>query len=241
MSSRVAIVLAGGRGTRLGPLTDRTPKPLLAVGGRPFIEWSLATLAETGVSRIVVSCGYQAEALVSHFKMPRSDGLIITVVTESSPLGTGGAIPFAAQSVPDADPLLIANGDSCIAWGLASIWENLDAESDGVIAATRVADSARFGTLVISDDNLLSEIRQNVAGPGLINGGIYLLRRRVIDRFPAARPLSFEGDVLTRLVREGVRLRVLGLDAPFIDIGTRASYEQAETFVGSYLQHRVSR
>lgn len=240
MTGAVAIILAGGRGTRLGALTSDTPKPLLPIAGRPFVEWALASLATSGISRVVVAAGYRAEAIEAHFRVRRTDGLAVTVEVESTPLGTGGAIAFAAEAVPAGDPLLVANGDSCIAGDLATIWSHLDGV-EGVIIAGRLADAGRSGLLEVSPTGLLRAMREKEGGSGLVNAGTYLLRRRLLEHFPARRPLSFEREVLPQLLAKRVPIRVVDLQAPFIDIGVRESLADAETFVNAYLRLRSSR
>lgn len=221
-------------------LTKTTPKPLLPVAGKPFIEWTLASLVGIGFSRVVVSAGYRAEAVRSHFLAPRTDGLDVTVVAEAAPLGTGGAIALAARSVPEGDPVLVANGDSFIAGNLSTIWDSLDESVDGVIVAVRMGDTRRFGRLQISADGLLGGIHENEVGTGWVNGGLYLLRRRVLNRFPTRLPLSFERDVLPGLIAGEARLRVLRMEAPFIDIGVKASLNEAEAFVTAFLRNGTS-
>jgi D-glycero-alpha-D-manno-heptose 1-phosphate guanylyltransferase len=211
----------------------------LTVGGKPFIEWTLATLSDIGISQVVISAGYLAASIETHFRAPRSDGLVVRVVVEPAPLGTGGAIAFAAHSAPDGDPVLVANGDSCIAGGLSMIWSSLDQGIDGVLVAVQVGDSGRFGRLQISADGLLTGLGENQVGTGWINAGVYLLRRRVLDRFPAQVPLSFEREVIPLLIATGVRLRVLRIQAPFIDIGIEASLKEADSFVSAFLDKRT--
>jgi NDP-sugar pyrophosphorylase family protein len=155
------------------------------------------------------------------------------------PLGTAGAIALAAQTVPDGDPFLVANGDSCIAGGLTGVWEGLNQDVDGLVVAAPVADTARFGRLESSRGGFLTSIRENESGPGLVNAGVYLLRRYLLERFPSSRPLSFEKEVLPALIASQIRLLVWPVNRPFIDIGVEESLEAAGRFVDSHLRSAI--
>ena len=223
------MVLVGGRGTRLGAITDRAPKPLLRVAGRPFIDWVLDVLRTSGVRRFVLAAGYRADA-VRTFASQQED---LDVVVETEPMGTGGGSRLAAAST-QGDPVLVANGDSLVAARLDDIWRTLGDASDAVIVGVRVAGEARFGRLRLRGD-YLERIDEKVTGDGLVNAGIYAFRRSLLLELASDRPLSLETDVFPTWLAEGRRIRVLALDAPFIDIGIPASLESAPAFVTRFV------
>jgi len=230
----VGIVLVGGKGTRLGDRTKAFPKPLITVGGRPFLAWVLASLKTTGIRRFVLAAGHHADA-VRAFAAERPD---VTVVVEPSPLGTAGAVGLAATAVPDADPLLVANGDSIVAASLAGVRDRLDADTDAVLVAVSMGAYPRFGRLSVRD-GLLRRIDEKVAGDGPINAGIYILRRELVMDLPAARAVSLETEVLPAWLASGKRIRVLTIDAPFIDIGVPESLARADAFVDEFVRTKL--
>src|SRR5438552_4124663 len=183
------IVLVGGRGIRLGGRTEHLPKPLLPVSGRPFLYWVLGSLATTGVRRFVLAAGHHGERIEA-YAANQSD-FDLTVVREPAPLGTAGAIAFAAATIANADPLLVANGDSIVASDVGCIWEALKPSVDAVVVATIAPGEARYGRLHIQGD-LLTGIKERGGTAGPINAGIYAIRRRLLQSLPPRRPLSLE-------------------------------------------------
>jgi NDP-sugar pyrophosphorylase family protein len=239
-ATAAAVMLVGGRGTRLGPLTHVVPKPLLPVGGRPFIEWPMRVLVEAGVRRFILAAGHGGGLVEGFARELRWDGVAVDVVVEPSALGTAGAIALAAESCHEADPVVVANGDSIVATDLSSIWRELDAGDAGLLVATRVSDCGRFGTVELDRGGHLAGFGGPHKGEGLVNAGIYLLRRRTLRAFQRARPLSLERDVLPRLLNEGAQIRVKVVSAPFIDIGVPESLKDAERFVLDLYQPRIA-
>jgi len=226
----VGIVLVGGKGTRLGQLTGGVPKPLFEVRGRPFLHWVLSSLESAGISQFVLAAGYQAEAM----RRFASDRANVSVVVEPSALGTAGALRLAAEATGEADPLLVANGDSLVAAPLGHIWEALDSQSAAVMVAVPMSGEARYGRIVLRD-GFLSRMDERSAGNGAINAGIYALRRDLVMTIPSKRALSLETDVLPKWLAGGVRVRVLTVDAPFIDIGVPSSLALADSFVDRFM------
>lgn len=233
MTSITAIVLAGGFGTRLRELHPDVPKPMIGLGGRPFLEWVFGYWRRHGVKRFVVSLGHLAGVAQQYLAARADDGLEIVTVVEPQAMGTGGAVRYAAGYVALSDPFLVVNGDSLV---LARA--PLPAEcGDGVLLGVEVDDAARFGTLDIGGNGRLLGFREKEPGAGVINAGVYLLRRALLDRFGGEAPLSIERDVFPKLLREGVDLRVHTVRAPFIDIGTPESLSGAETFLEQHAHH----
>jgi D-glycero-alpha-D-manno-heptose 1-phosphate guanylyltransferase len=226
-----AILLAGGFGSRIKALYPHLPKPMIPIAGRPFLEWAIQYWARQGIMRFVVSLGYLAEAATDYFMTRPPDGLDIATVVEPQPLGTGGAVRFAAQATT-ADPLVIANGDSLVAADIAPVRALLDQDAiDGAILGVRVADAGRFGSLTMDADGRLTGFAEKRPGGGVINAGVYFLRRRLLARFPKQEPLSMETDVFPALLAGGAKLWVVPTEAPFLDIGTPQSLQEAEEFL----------
>ncbi len=223
--------MAGGLGTRLRHVLPETPKPLAPVAGRPFLAWVLDYLARVRPARTFISTGYLAEQFERFVSVEgRRD---VRCVVESGPLGTAGGflnVVAHADHLPDA--WLICNGDSLVLADLRPVVQTWRANPDeGAIVGVEVDDAARFGTLDIDEAGLLRGFREKQPGAGVINAGIYLLPHAWTRGLPARRPLSFEFDVFPDFLAQNRRLRAHRLRAPFIDIGTEASYETAGQFI----------
>ena len=155
----------------------------------------------------------------------------IRSVAENAPQGTAGGF-FHAIAGDASESWLVCNGDSLVCANLTSFLalEERDPE-DGRLLGLHVEDSSRYGNLRIDERGCLAAFNEKVAGSGLINAGVYLLRARLRSRFPAQRPLSFETDWFPARLKEGLRFRVDKVSAPFIDIGTESSLQAAEKFI----------
>lgn len=234
-SPPAAIILAGGRGTRISHIQPDLPKPMIPVDGRPFLEWVIRYFASQGVHRFVVSLGHLAEVAERYFDERAADALSIKTVRETEPLGTGGGMLFAQQAAADADPLILANGDSLVLAPLAGAWQLLDDPTvDGVVLGLDVEDASRYGGLEIDPIGRLLRFREKQPGRGLINAGVYFFRRRLLASFPVKQPLSMELDVFPELLSKGAKLMTHRCCAPFLDIGTPESLAEAEPFLARH-------
>jgi D-glycero-alpha-D-manno-heptose 1-phosphate guanylyltransferase len=223
-----AIVLAGGLGTRLrGVIGADLPKPLAPVAGRPFLEHVLDHLAQSGVTRVVLSIGYRGEAIRAHFGGAYRD-LELRYAPEDEPLGTGGAIQHALAAT-EAPTVFVVNGDSLLAADLAAAARRFaEVRADVVMCLRAVPDTARYGAVrTAADGRVLGYAEKGAAGPGTINGGLYLVRRDLFAGAGLPRQFSFERDFLERRCDD---LRIYGLvtDGYFIDIGIPADYARAQ-------------
>jgi D-glycero-alpha-D-manno-heptose 1-phosphate guanylyltransferase len=231
-----AVVLAGGRGTRLGPVSASVPKPLIRVAGRPFLDLVAGWLREQGVVDTVYSAGHLGEQIESWVEGLRlAAGERATCRREASAMGTGGAVLGCLDLCREL--VLIANGDTLLLTRLSTLVERVRADAlDGIVAAVRVDDTSRFGSLDVGDDGLLRSLREKATGAGVVNAGVYLFRRETLERFLPAKPSSLERDVIPDLLGEGSRIGVAVVDAPFIDIGIPDALVGAEAFVDAYVR-----
>lgn len=232
--SPTVILLAGGFGTRIRELYPDVPKPMIPVAGQPFLEWTIRYWVQQGFHRFIVSLGHLA-AIGERFCAARNgQGLDIRTVVESAPLGTGGAIHYAAQTCGVSDVFVAANADSLVVADMRPAMQLMqDPQVDGVLLGVPVPDTTRYGSLAVEGARLTG-FREKRPGTGLINGGVYVLRRKMLDLFPTQRPMSVETDAFPALLSSGADLRVVPADAPFLDIGTPESVRQAEHFVLSH-------
>jgi D-glycero-D-manno-heptose 1,7-bisphosphate phosphatase len=226
---RQAVVLAGGLGTRLGELTAETPKPLLSVGGRPFLEWVIANLEAQGVEEVILTVGYRAEAFEA-WRSRAPIGVGLRVFVEEEPLGTGGALPRLGEWL---DPtFLVLNGDTLFDAPLRALAAlRAEASAVGALALRAVADVARYGEVRLDGSVVRAFAEKGRTGPGLINGGVYVFAREVVERIPS--PGSIERDLLPALATEG-SLVGLPSDGFFIDIGVPETFEDAQISVARW-------
>jgi len=225
-----AIILAGGRGTRLRSVVSDRPKPLAEVAGRPFVEWLLLTLRTQGVRRAVLATGYKGEMVEAAFGNGARLGLELAYAHETVPLGTGGAARHALQQVT-TDHVLVLNGDSFCPFDVRRLLTNH--QRTGARATLLLApmdDCRRYGTVEAAEDGHVLSFREKNAdlGAGLINAGVYLFDRRTLESIPAGRAVSLENDTFPALIGHG--LYATGGEGPFLDIGTPESYASAERF-----------
>jgi D-glycero-alpha-D-manno-heptose 1-phosphate guanylyltransferase len=233
LNNATAVVLAGGLGTRVRHLAPAVPKPMIAVCGRPFVEWVVRHLQRQGMRHVVLSTGFLGDVVERHFVRGPVAGVQTTCVAEPAALGTGGGFLYAAQqSGARPEFWVVLNGDSLVLTDLAEAARLLgEPEVQGVLVGVPVPDSSRYGTLIFDGMNRLTGFKEKRPGAGVINGGLYLLKPSLLAEFPSARPLSFERDVFARWLARGLDLRVHVTKAPFFDMGTPESLPQAEPFI----------
>src|SRR5215207_2242623 len=218
-----AVILCGGLGTRLGALTADTPKPLLPLGDAPFLDTLLFELGRHGFRRILLLAGFKAELAAEYAAttpLKERFGLDIDIAVEPAPAGTGGALWQARDRLDTA--FLMLNGDSWFDINLRDLAARLAPASGmpealGALALRRLADASRYGAVRLDGDRIAEfAARPAGPGPGLVSGGIYALRRAILDRLgPQA---SLEADLFPALTAEG-RLRGDSFEGYFVDIG----------------------
>lgn len=238
LSQIAAVILAGGRGTRIQHLLPDLPKPMAPVAGKPFLEWVIRYLAGQGICRAILSTGHLAEVVEAHFRSHPVQQVRISCVAEPEPLGTAGGFLHAVRASQESPAAwLVLNGDSLALFDFSLAAKLLIDESvAGVVVGVEMADASRYGTLVQDSTGKLLRFEEKRRGSGVINAGIYLLRGALLDRFPRQSTLSFERDVFPTLTRKGACLKVHTVNAPFLDIGTPETLPQAETFIRRHQQ-----
>jgi NDP-sugar pyrophosphorylase family protein len=230
VSDLQAVILAGGKGTRLRGVVDDKPKALAEVAGRPFIDWILLGLLDHGVRRVVFCTGYLGDHIEDHVRTLCVEGLEISYSPEANPLGTAGAL---RQALPllDSDPLLVLNGDSwCDFRAVLFLNWHLSVRSRASLLLVRTSDTARYGSVEVAAKGRILRFREkDPAGqPGWINAGVYLLARSCVSGLEPNKPVSLEYEVFPRLIPEG--LYGFCTTCSFIDIGTPESYRQSQEF-----------
>ena len=226
-----AFVLCGGAGTRLRPVVADRPKSMALISGAPFLQLLLDRLRCQGVDDVILGTGYMAERIESYFGSGNALRMSIRYSREHEPLDTGGALKLAESLI--SDPVLVLNGDSYVEWSLVQMLELFAAkDADMVIVLQAVADVARYGSVALDRNGRIAQFVEKGAssGPGLINAGVYLVRKQIVRDLPAGTAISLEREVFPRLLDRGVYGLVwTGL---FIDIGIPEDFKRAQTLLG---------
>jgi len=220
-----AILLVGGKGTRLRPLTINTPKPMLPVAGVPFTAHQLAQAKAAGVDHVVLATSYKAEVFSDWLGDGSRLGLEVEYVTEKEPLGTGGAIRNVAdklRSGPD-EPVLIFNGDVLSGHDINRQLDlHAKSDADVTLYLTEVDDPRAFGCVPTDEDRRVTAFLEKTPNPvtNRINAGCYVFKRRVIDAIPANEVVSVERQTFPGLLADGATVMGYVDTAYWLDLGT---------------------
>jgi mannose-1-phosphate guanylyltransferase len=217
-----AILLVGGMGTRLMPLTSKTPKPMLQVAGVPFTEHQIRKAAQAGISEIVLATSYKAELFEPYFGDGAKFGIKIKYAVEESALGTGGGIRNAAALLDDCDQVVIFNGDVLSGHDLAAqIQSHINNKADITLYLTKVEDARAYGCVELLADNQVKSFLEKMENPvsNMINAGCYIFNRKVIDQIPANQVVSVERDTFPSFLSSGVKVYGYLDNSYWLDIG----------------------
>ena len=227
-----AVVLVGGRGTRLQPLTNTRPKPMLPVVNRPIVEHIVGHLAGHGVTEVVLSLGYRPDAFAEAYPDGTCNGVALHYAVEPEPLDTAGAIRFAALDAGIDDRFVVVNGDILTDLDVGRLLAfHADRGAEATITLHPVEDPSRYGVVPTDDDGRVLEFVEKPA-PGtaptdLINAGTYVLEPSVLGRIAGGRRVSIEREVFPAMSADR-SLYALDGQAYWIDTGTPAAYLQAQ-------------
>ncbi len=232
-----AVVLVGGEGRRLRPLTDTRPKPMMSLVDRPFVAHQLDHLRRHGVTAIVFSCGYRPDALRDFFGDGSHYGVQLSYVVDPAPLGTAGAIANVGDALT-GDDLLVLNGDILTDLDLGALMRaHADSGARGTIALTPVDDPSAYGLVRLRPDRAVEAFLEKpsldelIPGePYLINAGTYLLSPSVVARIPTGVQCSIEREIFPLIAADGALYGFPG-NAYWRDIGTPESYLEANVDV----------
>jgi mannose-1-phosphate guanylyltransferase len=228
-----AVVLVGGEGTRLRPLTYTTPKQLLPVAGVPMIERVLANLAVGGVDEVILSMGYRPDAFFEAYPDGTCAGFKLTYVVEPEPRDTAGGVAYAAEQAGLDEAFLVVNGDVITdldVRGVIDFHSSRAGKAEATITLTPVEDPSPFGVVPTDEDGRVLEFIEKPA-PGtaptnMINAGTYVLEPSVVKRIPKGMRVSIERDTFPQLVAAGT-LYAFGSDVYWTDTGTPSLYLEA--------------
>ncbi|MCS6776119.1 MAG: NDP-sugar synthase [Chloroherpetonaceae bacterium] len=228
------IIIAGGLGTRLRPLTYHRPKPLVPVANRPFLEYQVAHLRKYGIDDIVFATNYMAEQIEAHFGDGSRFGVRMRYAIEEEPLGTGGAIRNAAELFP-GETVVVFNGDVLTDFDIEAVLTfHMQKQASATIFLSEVPSPHPFGVLILDDDGMVREWRepseetkQTLAldqdivptGKDLINAGFYVLSPRCIERIPRGVRSSIERDIYPQLIAERAGVYGIAPGGFWMDVG----------------------
>ncbi len=223
-----AVVLVGGRGTRLRPLTLSAAKPMLPTAGVPFLEHLLSRVRAAGMTHVVLGTSYRADTFTEYFGDGSAFGLEIDYVVEDSPLGTGGAIRNVYDKLR-ADTVMVFNGDILSGVDLQSLLQTHESnDADVTLHLVRVDDPRAFGSVPTDDEGRVQAFLEKTEDPPTdqINAGCYVFKRSVIEGIPAGQVVSVERDTFPGLLAGGGRVWGHVDSSYWLDLGTPAAFVQ---------------
>jgi mannose-1-phosphate guanylyltransferase len=235
-----AIVLAGGFGTRLRPLSCTRPKLLFPIGTKPSLDWTIEKLAKSGTKEVILAVNYMADSFIQYYKSKQKPKISFskdTVVSDKStifprPLGTGGPIKNAESLIGRKEPFLVLNGDILTNMDYSELMKRHRAnkKATATIALYRVADPSRYGVAELAQNNrvirFVEKPPREKAPSNLINAGIYVLEPEIFDHIPSGKRVSIEREVFPKLAEEG-KLYGYSFEGLWIDIGKPEDYLRA--------------
>lgn len=220
-----AVIMAGGFGTRLRPMTDNTPKPMLPVGGRPVMEWVVEQLKSAGIRRVMVTTHYLPEKIQQHFGDGSAFGMEMEYVNEDRPLGTGGALGLIEQS---GGPLLVINGDVLTRVDFRKMLDyHLENEADLTVAVNQRQMEIPFGVVECTGSRITA-MQEKPVFSVLVNAGIYLLQPSVQAFIPQGGSHFNMTDLIQWLLDAGRNVVSFPIREYWTDIGQHDAYQKAQ-------------
>jgi mannose-1-phosphate guanylyltransferase len=229
-SAMEAIILVGGQGTRLRPLTITTPKPMLPLAGIPFITHQLLRCRQAGIEHVVLATSYRSEVFTRHFGDGDEIGLALTYAVEDEPLGTGGALRNAAAHLRDTGPVVVLNGDVLGGLDLRRLTDrHRQTGADVTLHLREVPDPSAYGVVTTRPDGRVTAFREKTTRPSgnQVNAGTYVFSRAALLAIPPGRVVSVERETFPGMLRGQGHLAGMGDQSYWLDIGTPAAYRRA--------------
>ena len=222
-------ILAGGLGTRLRSLWPDTPKCLVPINKKPFLNYILDHLIKFGIKEVYLLVGYKSEKIKNLYGN-KYKTLQIKYSEEKNPLGTGGAVKNFAINSMNKSKSLIINGDTYFTFDLERFLSNVPYDLDSMVC-TKINDSSRYGSLSITENNLLIKLNEkNVSKPGFINAGVYFLNMDRLIKYPKNN-FSLELDYFPYCIGKNIKIFTHYDSSLFIDIGIPDDFNKAQTIL----------
>lgn len=222
------MIMAGGRGKRLSPLTDTVPKPMLKIGGKPIIEHNIDRLISFGIQKIYISVKYLGEQIVEYFGDGSSKGITIEYIWEDEPLGTAGALGLVKNFA--TDNVLLMNSDLLTSVNFESLYLKLiDEKADMAVASTEYKVDVPYA-IFDTDGSQVKAFKEKPSYHYQSNAGIYILNKNLITNIPKNTFYDIT-DLMENLIAKGGKLVYDPIIGYWIDIGSPADYQQAQEFI----------
>lgn len=236
----VGILLVGGFGTRLSPLTNKTPKPMLPIANLPVTEHQLLVARAAGITKVVLATAYLAETFTPYFGDGSNWGMELKYALESEPLGTGGAIRNAAEliltEIYEDEPIVVFNGDVLSRHDLAAQIKLHQSSSAAVtLHLVSVEDARPYGCVPFDDSGRVTDFLEKMANPisNTINAGCYVFNPQVVREIELGKVVSVEREVFPKILKAGRLIRAFVDDSYWLDMGTpRALLKGSQDYVG---------
>ncbi len=226
-----AIILAGGLGTRLKSISKDTPKPLMPISDKVFLDYPIHQLKKFKINNIFLSVGFNHNLIVDYFKNTE-----LKYIIEEEPLGTGGAIKKALSQIPDFENIVILNGDTFFNIDYDKLVElHLKTRSDITIGSKIIQKPYRYGTMEIENSKVIDFKEKKEIEEGVVNCGIYIINKSILKYFPSEEKFSFEKEILENQIQK-IKISTLVSDSYFIDIGIPEDYNKAISELPQFLK-----
>lgn len=220
------LLMAGGEGKRLRPLTENTPKPLLKVGDKPIIEYNIDRLVNVGVKKITLSINYLGEQLISYFKDGESKGIVIDYVKEDRPLGTIGSILLINDF--EHDDIIVMNSDLLTNIDFADFFKAYkDQDADMAVAATSYYVDVPYAVLETREKNIVKSLKEKPRYTYYSNAGIYIINKRLLSMIPKGEFFDIT-DLMERVISMNYKLITYPINGYWLDIGKHDDFVKAQ-------------
>jgi len=237
----VGILLVGGFGTRLSPLTNNTPKPMLPIANMPVTEHQLLVAKAAGITKVVLATAYLAETFIPYFGDGSKWGMELTYALETKPLGTGGAIRNAAElifaEISENEPIVVFNGDVLSRHDLAAQIEMHQSSAAAVtLHLVTVEDARPYGCVPFDGNGRVSDFLEKMDNPitNTINAGCYVFNPQIVQEIELNKVVSVEREVFPELLKAGKIIQAFVDDSYWLDMGTpKALLKGSQDYVGS--------
>lgn len=220
-----AVILAGGYGMRLREAVNDRPKPMADAGGRPFLEYILGFLRDSGVKEIILCVSYMADYIINHFQDGEKLGLDIRYSVEDEPLGTGGALKLVSSIVKP--PFLAMNGDTYFEVNIKELIEtHIKKNADCTMAVKELKEESRYGRVILDDEDRVKGFAEKdyTSDSPWINGGVMVIGNAVAEAIPSQKKMSFEAEIMPLLTDKGLKIYAYKSEGYFKDIGIKEAY-----------------
>jgi dTDP-glucose pyrophosphorylase len=222
--SNVVVIMAGGKGTRLRPITENLPKPMIKVAGKPILEHIIHHLIGYGFKNIYLSVNYKAEVIKKYFLNGREHGCSINYLHENKPLGTAGALSL----LPDInDDIILMNGDLITQFNISKMLELHKKKNNSItIGARDHIETISYGVLEVEQDKVV-DVKEKPQNHYLVNGGIYIIKSEVLNVIPK-NTMYFATDLISELLKKKQKIGYYLLDEEWLDVGEHEQLKQAQ-------------